>query len=246
MANGIGRRQVAALATLSPSTIDSLIYRNPRTHRPPARRIRPGTANRLLAISVTPANKARGSYTDADPTIRRLKALAAIGWSPTAIAGELRICPARIARILKSANVTVATAGAIRSLYDRAGDTPPPTYTKKQRDSAEKARTRARRYRWSPPMAWDNIESDAEPNHSELRRRPSSSLDIDEIAVERAMNGDQVRLSGAERDEVIRRLTEKGYPVREIADRLRTTARTVSRRRSAARDLYIASQLASR
>jgi plasmid maintenance system antidote protein VapI len=233
MANGIGRRQIATLTTLSPSTIDNLIYGNPRAHRPPTGRIRPDTANRLLAISVTPANKAPGRYTDAGPSIRRLRALAAIGWSPTAIACELSICPARIARILKAANVTVATATAIRILYDRAGDTPPQTFTEQQRDGAETARARARRQHWAPPMAWDNIESDAEPSHAEPGRHPNGPFDIDEIAIERAMNGDQVKINGPERDEVIRRLTERGYSVRNIADRLNTTARTVSRRRAA-------------
>jgi hypothetical protein len=235
MANGIGRRQIAAVATLSPSTIDSLIYGNPRTHRPPARRIRPDTANRLLAISVTPANKAPGRHTDAGPSIRRLRALAANGWSPTAIAGELSICPARIARILKSANVTVATATAIRILYDRAGDTPPHTCTERHRHAAENAWARARRQGWLPPIAWDNIESDAEPSHAAPGRHPNGAFDIDEIAIERAMNGDEVKINGSERDEVIRRLTDRGYPVRHIADRLHTTARTVTRRRAANR-----------
>ena len=61
--------------------------------------------------------------------------------------------------------------------------------------------------------------------------------DIDEIAVERAVAGyHRVRLQDltrAEQDEVIRRLTEHGKSVRDIADHLATTERTVCRRRAA-------------
>ena len=56
--------------------------RPPRTNRPatdPA--IRPETAQRLLAIAVTDANRASRSHVDATGTRRRLQALVAIGWT---------------------------------------------------------------------------------------------------------------------------------------------------------------------
>ena len=57
---------------------------------------------------------------------------------------------------------------------------------------------------------------------------------LDEIALELALAGDGVRLehlTPAEQHEVIRRLTERGQSIRDIADQLATTKRTVSRRR---------------
>lgn len=58
--------------------------------------------------------------------------------------------------------------------------------------------------------------------------------DIDEIAIELALSGRSIRLSQlppAEQGEVVRRLTEGGKSVRDIAEQLATNTRTVSRRR---------------
>ena len=82
-------------------------------------------------------------------------------------------------------------------------------------------------------MAWDDIDDGTEPARVDVDS--SCAPDIDEIAVERAMGGDRVPLTGAERDEAVRRLTSKGYSVRQIAERLGTTTRTVMRRRAAGR-----------
>lgn len=57
---------------------------------------------------------------------------------------------------------------------------------------------------------------------------------IDDIAVERAMRGDPVRLTSAERSEAVVRLTNMRYSAREIAARLGLAERTIVRRRSAA------------
>lgn len=61
-------------------------------------------------------------------------------------------------------------------------------------------------------------------------------MPFDEIAVERAVAGDGIRLehlTAAEQAEVVRRLTERGKSIRDIATQLATTTRTVSRRRLA-------------
>ena len=83
---------------------------------------------------------------------------------------------------------------------------------------------------WLTPLAWDDIDTDPEPPTP-----PSDALNhIDEIAIERALSGRNIRLSQlppAEQDEVVRRLTENGKSVRAIAEQLATSTRTVSRRR---------------
>jgi len=60
--------------------------------------------------------------------------------------------------------------------------------------------------------------------------------DVDEVAVERAMHGMQLRLTPEERLEAVARLTRRGVSAREIAERLHTTSRTVVRLRSTLRD----------
>ena len=70
------------------------------------------------------------------------------------------------------------------------------------------------------------------------RHRPEHTRtddDLDEIAIERALAGDGVRLehlTPAEQDEVVRRLAERGMSIRDLAQQLATTKRTTSRRRA--------------
>ena len=86
---------------------------------------------------------------------------------------------------------------------------------------------------WLPPLAWDDIDTDPEPQHH--ARRVEKDDDLDEIAIERALAGDGVRLehlTSAEQEEVVRRLTERGKSIHDIAQQLATTKRTISRRRA--------------
>lgn len=66
--------------------------------------------------------------------------------------------------------------------------------------------------------------------------RPASDW-IDEIAVERAVHGDPVRLSFRERRVAIARLDRAGLSARAIGARIGITARTVQRYRSQAREV---------
>jgi DNA-directed RNA polymerase specialized sigma24 family protein len=92
----------------------------------------------------------------------------------------------------------------------------------------------------SPPSRvgcrrWPGTTSTADPTAADAEPDPH---DLDEIAIERAVAGDRIRLTEltpAEQAEVVRRLTERGKSIRDIADQLATTERTISRlRRSAA------------
>jgi len=65
--------------------------------------------------------------------------------------------------------------------------------------------------------------------------RPGDEPDVDEVAVERVMRGEPLRLNLDERLEVVGRLTRRGISAREIAQRLHTTSRTVVRLRGVLR-----------
>lgn len=66
-----------------------------------------------------------------------------------------------------------------------------------------------------------------------MRRAEGDPLDVDEVAVERAMAGEAIELTLAGQIEAVRRLAARGMSVRRIALLLRTSARTVSRRKAA-------------
>jgi len=134
--------------------------------------------------------------------------------------------------------ITERTARRIRDLYDRLWDTQPPRATPAQRQAAAMARAHASEHRWAAPLAWDDIDTDRRPHcDPDIRSGQANVEHLDEIAVERAVAGDGVRLGDltcAEQAEVVHRLTERGTSIRDIADQLATATRTVSRRRESA------------
>jgi len=233
MAAGIGLRRIAALARLPYGTVASLVYGSPRSGRTPSGRIRLHTATQLLAITSSTEARAPGARIDATGTRLRLQSLVLNGWSLAALARRLGRSPDHLPSALKATAVTIATAQAVRALFDELWDIAPPTRTHAERVTATKSRNRATRQGWLPAMAWDDIDDGTEQPRIDVDS--GCALDIDEIAVERAMGGDHVPLTRAERDEAVRRLTSKGYSVRQIAERLGTTTRTVMRRRAANR-----------
>jgi len=119
-------------------------------------------------------------------------------------------------------------------LYDELRHLTPPRRTPQERAGVEQARTFARQHGWLPPRAWDDIDSDPDSDEQDLDIEEPADL-LDEIAVERAMQGDRVRLTGAERDEAIARLTARGVSACRIAELLGTSSRAVTRRRAARR-----------
>ncbi|TQN43707.1 hypothetical protein FHU33_3169 [Blastococcus colisei] len=82
-----------------------------------------------------------------------------------------------------------------------------------------------------PRFGLRGVDLDIPPGDRVVLVGPSG--DLDEIAIERALAGDGVRLehlTPTEQDEVVRRLTEHGKSIRDIAQQLATTKRTISRR----------------
>jgi hypothetical protein len=229
---GIGVDQIARLAGLPSSHIRELVPHT-RTGRRPIQRVRPETAQRLLAIAVTDANCAPRSHVDATGTRRRLQALVAIGWTRTALAAELCRSTTSLTRSMTSEAVTASTARQVRDLYERLWDEQPHHDTDDELAAINTARALAASHGWSPPMAWDDIDTDPSP----CVDPPDLTDEPDQIAIERAIAGDGMRLEHltlAEQNEVVRLLTERGMSIRDIADQLATTKRTISRRRLAA------------
>jgi hypothetical protein len=230
-AAGIGVERIAQLAGLSVSHIRQLAEHG-RDGLPTTHRVRPNTAARVLSIGIGDASRAPRSRVDAIGTRRRLQALIAIGWPVELLAAQLDRRLNSLRRSLTGESVTARTARDVAALYERLWNVPPPRATSQPRAVADAARAYAVAQGWLPPLAWDDIDSDPTPPSTIM---PPGRDDIDEIAVERALAGDGVvydELTSAEQQEVVRRLTARGRSIRDIANQLATTKRTVSRRRA--------------
>lgn len=227
---GIGVDQIAKLAGLSSSHLRGLIYPSSRG-KPPFQKVRRETAERILAVPAEDTSRAANSHVDATGTRRRLQALVAVGWAQAWLAHELHRSPANLRRSMTSESVTARTAQLVNDMYERLWDAAPPDQVPAQRRASDAARTFAADHGWLPPLAWDDIDQDDDPDP--LPSDPINEDDLlDEIAIERAMSGDRaVRLTHAEQIEVVLRMSERGRSIRTIADTLSTSTRTVSRHR---------------
>lgn len=93
---------------------------------------------------------------DKTSTIRRVRALQALGWTLTHIAQEGGWCDGGSLMRLRSpktGRVHVDTALRIAGVYRKLSGTPGPS---------ERTRSYARRMGWAPPLAWNNINDPSE------------------------------------------------------------------------------------
>lgn len=228
---GIGYARIATLAGTSSSHVRELAGTAGRSgHRPPIRRVRRDTAERILTIAPTAANHATRSQVDATGTRRRLQALVALGWTFGQLATELERTVSNLKRTLRTHWVTADTAVRVAAVYERLWDSRPDQSSPSSRAAANAARAHAREHGWPPPLAWNDIDTDPAP--PDAGNPANLDIDLDEIAIERAMAGDHcVRLTAAERIEAVHRLSARGRSIATIAELLSTSKRTVSRHR---------------
>lgn len=150
-AAGIGWKRAAVLADVAASTVSKLLY-----GRPPTRRVKPETARRLLAVRPSLDVMLDGARVDATGTHRRLQALACLGWSDARLGARLGLDSGNYGTMLRQREVSAARARDVARLYDELWRSGPPETDHRTRQSASRARNRARANGWAPPMAWDD------------------------------------------------------------------------------------------
>lgn len=172
-AAGIGRRRVEALAGVSSGSLSKILYGGPG-NRPPSKRIRPKTAEAILAVRPEQEQLAPSALVDITGTRRRAQALVATGWSQARLARELGLTGANFCAMLRRDQVTAATARAVSGLYDRLWKQPPPERDQRTRGAASRARNHAEREGWAPPLAWDDDQiEDPAAQPAEGWKRPA-------------------------------------------------------------------------
>lgn len=190
-----------------------------------ARFVTGATARKLLAVTPDSSTLAAQGRVNGRGTRRRLQALAAIGWNHHEIARRLGYPRWKVNKALEGAYVDIRVHDDIAALYDELWDQQPPTHTRAQRVGRSYALTVARRHGWLPPLAWDDLDTDPAP--------PTAGQEplLDEIAIELALAGQNVRLTRDERLEATRRGTERGLSLTQLSDLLGVDVRTIDRDR---------------
>lgn len=143
----------------------------------------------------------------ATPTIRRIRALVAIGWDFRRLSARLGRSQAYVRGLTIRPTVTTTTRDTINRLYDELCMTPGPS---------KRSRLYAQRNSWPPPLAWEDIDTDPEPYRPPLQVK-HKRLHVDEVVILRALRGIKVDATPAERREVVRRWVRMDRSLAELA-----------------------------
>lgn len=143
-------------------------------------------------------------------SVRRLKALAAVGWTLRGLSAELGVDHHGVARIVAGRRATTAQLDrAVRELYDRLYATDGPS---------RHAAARAKRLGWAPPQAWASDADLDSPLAGPARPAPPCRTlgarrrtEVDREIVRRLCGGEPAgRATRAEREAAVRWLTGPG------------------------------------
>lgn len=147
LATGWNQAQIATAAGTSRRSISYILSGTSPT-------ISRNTERRILTIHPDQTPPPPGCV-DPTGTIRRVRALAAIGYPIAHIADAAGMHRDALTKITRGnfPRVRATTADTIASVYRRLADTPGPS---------QRARNTAAKQGWAPPGAWDNIDNPAE------------------------------------------------------------------------------------
>lgn len=206
---GWNLRQISDAANCAPRVISCLANGKQTTTRN-------DIAARILAINPHPV-PAPAQYLDATGTIRRVRALVAIGYTIRRLSTEIGIWPANLARIARGelAQVTVSTADATKRVYRELSRRP---------GASSAAQAHAQREGWHGPLAWDdNIDDPAAvPDTGDVQ---DPELKRDELAAIRREEIWLLATAGADNDEIARRVGVAPSTVQGVRASLRGAKR---------------------
>lgn len=215
-AEGFGRRQVAEASGFADRTIQ-------RIRQGYTRSVFKDTADTILAVTAASFPPAPTTMVSARGTARRVQALAVAGWSFTEISRRLGYVYSNVDRWITQPTISLQHAEAVADLFDELWDEQPPRASVHQLRIARMTSDRARRNGWLPALAWDDIDEDDAPAVADEK------VDIDEMAIEIACEGVNVRLRPAELRIAVARLHPKKYSDTRMAAVLHVAERTVWR-----------------
>lgn len=183
-------------------------------------------ARAILAVAPTLEDLDPQTVIASTGVIRRVQALGCNGWNAAEIARRAGLPKPTLLGALRKAAVTVHTHLAVASVYEDLWNTPAPASTAIERRDRTRSLNRAARDGWAPPLAWDDIDTDPEPQAGDVDEEI-----IDDVAIAAAVDGHHPHLTRAERLLALRRLHARGLWDPDLADLLSVSVKTIERDR---------------
>lgn len=159
-AAGISYGNVARQAGLYPATVSSILYHV--SGRPRKKKLRPETAQKILAVQPRRELLPAGRTIDATGTRRRLQALVAAGWPMIRLGEHINVHPNQVRRLTQAPHVFVRTARSVADAYNRLTLEDPEAHGVTP-GAVLKAKRFATKHGWAPPPYWDDDAFD-DPN----------------------------------------------------------------------------------
>jgi hypothetical protein len=212
----IGVPRIRQLSGTSGGAIGRLLYG--QGGRPPSRRVRTVTADRITAVRPSLDLALPTALVDGTGTRRRLQALVVVGWPQLELSRRLGMDKKSVNEQVNAVKLTAyaATACTVRDLYEELWNVDPAVQGVGAR-WIEEARARATARRWAPPAAWDDEYIDS----------PAAVPDL----------GEAVSRYAALSEDALWLIDEHGYTRERAAHRLGITSRHLERALAWARDV---------
>lgn len=183
---GIGYKRIAMLAGVGITGVRSLVWGRqdpgPRYGEIP-KRVAREKAEKILAVHATVENLGSRRPVPSLGAHRRVQALAARGWSLSKIADRLDMGIANFWKTMGSDSIGAGLHLRIAAIYDELWDQAPPH--EQWHDAAAYTRTinYAKKKGYLPPLAWDDIDTDPEPERDVVEQgRATADEILDDVA----------------------------------------------------------------
>lgn len=171
--NGVGLRRIEELTGIARSSlvliVDSCADRKAREQ------VRTEHARAILGLRPGIDTASDGALIDAAGTVRRIRALIAVGFTQDYLARRLGVSPGNFADIPKRRQVTAKKARAMRDVYDELSMKSPAALGILPA-SIGRSRRHAAAQGWAKPLEWDDDEiddPDATPRRGDDVPRPA-------------------------------------------------------------------------
>ena len=163
-AAGMSRADIAAASGVPVTTIHGALRKGALVHR--------DTVAAVLAVPVPAVPVSSHVRVSAVGAMRRLQALAAIGWTMTRLSRETGVAAGSLYTVLRTGRCSAPIWRAISDAYDAFWNRPPLPQGRGTARHITTAIERARAAGWAPPLAWDDDTiDDPKACPSGVRRR---------------------------------------------------------------------------